>query len=273
MKQLALLLLLVPSPLLAWGATGHRITADVAERRLVKTSPAALKEALRLLGVPHLADIASKADDLRNVVGTTHTFDWHFVNVPLTANSYDPARDCALSDCIIPRLEQFRTILANPKASDARRAEALLYLIHFVGDIHQPLHVDGDRLGGNLLHVTVDGGHVPGNVKEDPKNDNLHFVWDTSLIEWEALGETAFVNHLFDETLDERDPATLDGGNALDWAMESHKIAQAVQVPEGTDLDDTYMDDNAEVADERLLLGGLRLARAISDALSPPTAH
>lgn len=172
-----------------------------------------------------------------------------------------------------PAIEQFRAILANPKERDTRRAEALLYLIHFVGDIHQPLHCDGDRLGGNLLHVTVDGGHVPGNTKEDPKNDNLHFVWDTSLIEWEALSVPAFVDHLFDETLDHRNPSTLDGGTALDWALESHAIAQDVQVPEGADLDDTYMDDNAEVADERLLLGGLRLARAISDALSPPTVH
>jgi len=267
MKRLALLLLFVPAPLFAWGATGHRITADVAERRLGK-SPA-LKEALRLLGVAHLADVASKADDLRNVVGTTHTAEWHFVNIPLTASSYDPARDCALSDCIIPRIEQFRAILANLKEKDARRAEALLYLIHFVGDVHQPLHADGDRLGGNLLHVTVDGDHVPGNTKEDPKNDNLHFVWDVSLIEWEGLSEPAFVVHLFDETLNDRDPATLDGGTALDWALESHAIAQQVQVPEGADLDDTYMDDNAEVADERLLLGGLRLARVISDALSP----
>lgn len=272
MKKLALLLLLVPAPLFAWGATGHRITADVAERRLGKSSPA-LKEALRLLNVAHLSDVASKPDDLRNVLGTTHTAEWHFVNIPLTASSYDPARDCKLSDCIIPRIEQFRAILANPKASDLRRAEALLYLIHFVGDIHQPLHCDGDRLGGNLLHVTVAGGHAPGNLKEDPKNDNLHFVWDTSLIEWEALSEPDFVNHLFDETLDERDPATLDGGTALDWAMESHTIAQRVQVPDGADLDETYMDNNAEIADERLLVGGLRLARVINDALKPLPTH
>jgi hypothetical protein len=272
MKNLALLLLFVPSTLCAWGGMGHRVTADVAERRLGKSSPA-LKEALRLLGVAHLADVASKADDLRNVVGTTHTADWHFVNIPLTADAYDPARDCRLSDCIIPRIEQFRAILANPKASDVRRQEALLYLIHFVGDIHQPLHCDGDRLGGNLLHVTVDGGHVPGNTKEDPKNDNLHFVWDTSLIEWEELSEPAFVDHLFNETLNDRNPSTLDGGTTLDWAMESHAIAKDVQVPDGADLDDTYMDNNAEVADERLLVGGLRLARVINDALTPAPAH
>lgn len=268
---LAALLLLVPSSLFAWGGGGHRITADVAERRLAN-SPA-LKAALTLLGVAHLADVASKADELRNVVGTAHTAEWHFVNIPLDRNTYDPAHDCPLSDCIVARVDQFRAILANPKSSPLRRQEALLYLIHFIGDIHQPLHVSADHLGGNLLHVTVDGGHVPGNTKEDPKNDNLHFVWDTSLIEWEELGEPAFVKHLFDETLNGRDPATLDGGTTLEWALESHEIAQGVQAKDGADLDDSYMDDNAEVADERLLLGGLRLARVINDALTPPPSH
>ena len=264
----ASLLLLVPTSLFAWGQAGHRITADFAERRLGKSSPE-LKAALKLLGVAQLADVATKADDLRGLVGTAHTAEWHFVNIPLSANSFDASRDCPLSDCIVTRIEQFRAILANPKEKDVRRQEALLYLIHFVGDIHQPLHCDGDRLGGNLLHVTVDGDHVPGNTKEDPKNDNLHFVWDVSLIEWEGLSEPAFVNHLFNETLNGRDPATLAGGTTLDWALQSHKIAQDVVVADGTDLDDTYMDNNAEVADEQLLIGGLRLARVIKDALQP----
>ncbi len=266
---LTALLLLVPSSLFAWGQAGHRITAQVAERRLGKTSPE-LKEALRLLKAAHLADVATQADELRNQLGTSHTAEWHFVDIPLSANSFDANRDCALSDCIITRIDQFRAILANPKEKEVRRREALLYLIHFVGDIHQPLHCEGDARGGNGVHVTFDGDHVPGNTKPDPKNDNLHFVWDVSLITFEELGEQAFVNHLFNETLNGRDPATLDGGTTLDWALESHKIAQDVQVADGTDLDDTYMDNNAEVADEQLLAGGLRLARVIKSALTPP---
>jgi hypothetical protein len=272
---LAALLLLVPTSLFAWGQVGHKVTADVAERQLGKSSPA-LKEALKILGVAHLAEVATKADDLRNVVGTTHTAEWHFVDIPIDQSAFDASRDCALSDCIITRIDQFRTVLADPKQKPKQRQEALLYLIHFIGDVHQPLHCETGRLpdgssdrGGNLIHVTVDGDHVPGNDNEDPKNDNLHFLWDVSLIEWEGLGETAFVNHLFNETLNGRDPSTLDGGTTLDWAMESHAAAQEAQVADKTDLDDTYMDNHAEVADERLLLGGLRLARVIKSALTP----
>jgi hypothetical protein len=261
------LCLLVPLPLLAWGDLGHRITASVAERQLGKNSPE-LKAALKMLKKQHLADVAVDADALRNQLGTSHTAEWHFVDIPLSSSSFDPARDCALSDCVIARIDEFRKILADPKEKPLRRQEALLYLIHFVGDLHQPMHCEGDDRGGNDLHVTFDGGgHVPGNDKGNKKSDNLHFVWDVSLLAWQELGEQSYVKHLFDDTLNGRDPATLAGGTTLDWAMESHTAAQGAQVPNGKDLDAAYFDTNAEVADERLLLGGLRLARVIKDAL------
>jgi hypothetical protein len=263
------LLLLVPSSLFAWGELGHRVTASVAERQLGKNSPA-LKAALKLLKKTHLADVAVEADALRNQLGTSHTAEWHFVDIPLAANSFDPARDCALSDCVITRIDQFRKILGDPKEKPLRRQEALLYLIHYVGDLHQPMHCEGDARGGNDIKVKFDGGgHVPGNDKGNSRSDNLHFVWDVSLLEWQELGEQSYVQHLFKDTLNGRDPATLAGGTTLDWAMESHQIAQNVQVANGTDLDPAYLDTNSAVADERLLLGGLRLARVIKDALQP----
>jgi hypothetical protein len=266
--RLAALLLLLPSSLFAWGNLGHQITADVAERQLGANSPA-LKAALKLLKKQHLSEVAVEADALRNKLGTAHTAGWHFVDIPLAENAFDPARDCALSDCVIARIDMFRKILADPKEKPLLRQEALLYLIHFVGDLHQPLHCEGDARGGNDVHVTFDGGgHVPGN-NGNANSDNLHFVWDVSLLEWQELDEQSYVQHLFDDTLNGRDPATLAGGATLDWAMESHQIAQNVQVPNNTDLDTAYMDTNSAVADERLLLGGLRLARVIKDALQP----
>lgn len=266
--RLAALVLLIPSSLFAWGDLGHRITAGVAERQLGKNSPE-LKAALKMLKATHLADVAVEADVLRNQLGTSHTAEWHFVDIPLSASSFDPARDCARSDCVIERIDEFRKILADPKEKPLRRQEALLYLIHFVGDLHQPLHCEGDARGGNDVKVTFDGGgHVPGNDKKNAKSDNLHFVWDVSLLAWQEFGEQSYVQHLFAETLNGRDPATLDGGTALDWATESHQIAQSVQVPNGTDLDTAYMNTNADVADERLLRGGLRLARVIKEALA-----
>jgi hypothetical protein len=266
--RLLALLLLVPSPLFAWGNLGHQITAAVAERQLGKNSPE-LKAALKMLKKQHLADVAVDADALRNKLGTSHTAEWHFVDIPLSSSSFDPARDCALSDCVIARIDEFRKILGDPKEKPLRRQEALVYLIHFVGDLHQPMHCEGDDRGGNNLLVTFDGGHVPGNDSGNKKSDNLHFVWDVSLLEWQELDEQAYVNHLFDDTLNGRDRATLAGGSTLDWAMESHKAAQDAQVANGTDLDAAYFDTNAAVADERLLLGGLRLARVIKDALKP----
>src|SRR4029078_5380154 len=126
-------LLPVPSPLFAWGNLGHQITAAVAERQLGKNSPE-LKAALKMLKKQHRADVAVDADALRNKLGTSHTAEWHFVDIPLSSSSFDPARDCALSDCVIAPIDEVRQILGDPKEKPLRRQEALVYLIHFVGD-------------------------------------------------------------------------------------------------------------------------------------------
>jgi hypothetical protein len=267
-------LLLIPTSLFAWGNTGHRVTADVAERRL---SPAAKAAALQILGKPHLADVAVDPDDWKkNVLGAIHTGQWHFVDIPLNATTFQHTRDCALSDCILDRIAQMQTILADTKASANARKEALIFLIHFVGDLHQPLHCESGLMpdgssdhGGNGIHVKFNGGDVPGNgPPAKPGNNNLHFVWDISIIQHEGLDEAHLIDHLFNDTLAARDPATLSGGKPLDWAMESHAVAKTIQVKDKTDLHDDYMSANAKVVDEQLLRGGLRLARIIEKALA-----
>jgi nuclease S1 len=273
LKTMALAVLLTPTPMFAWGASGHRVTAAVAERRL---SPAAKAAALQILGTAHLADVAVEPDDWKkNVLGAIHTAEWHFVDIPLKSNAFVHDRDCARSDCILDRIEQMRTILADVKAAANARKEALIFLIHFVGDLHQPLHCEtgflpngaSDR-GGNEIHVTFNGGDVPGNDPPKASNDNLHFVWDVSIIVHEGRDDAQLADHLFNDTLAGRDPATLSGGKPLDWAMESHRIAKTIQVPDKTNLHDDYMTRNAAVVDERLLRGGLRLARLIETALA-----
>ena len=272
-KLFGVLLLLAPTAALAWGGNGHRITAAVAEHQL---SPAAKAAALQILGKPHLADVATDPDDWKkNVLGAIHTGEWHFVDIPLKENAFVHDRDCAMSDCVLDRIAQMRTILADTKASANARKEALIFLIHFIGDLHQPFHCatgflpngKSDR-GGNEIHVTFKGTNLPGNDPPKPGNNNLHFVWDVSIVVKEGRDDAHFVEHLLNETLAGRDPATLSGGTPLDWAMEGHAIAQSVQVADKTDLHDDYFTKNAGVVDEQLLRGGFRLARVIETALS-----
>jgi hypothetical protein len=269
MRRLFAVLLLVPCSAFAWGNQGHRVTAALAEQQL---SSAALQAALGILGTAHLADVAVDPDKWKSNPGEFRNAEWHFVDTPL-GKTYDAHRDCPFSDCVTDRVTQFAEIVKT-ETNAPRRKEALVYLIHFVGDIHQPLHCEtgflpggqSDR-GGNLITgITLNGKHL--NDKDD-KNDNLHFLWDVALIENVGLSDSAYVKHLTDlmKTVDAAKEAK---GKPSDWAREAHTIAEKVQVPSGTDIKAPYINKNTPRVDLQLLRGGLRLARLIEEALGSP---
>ncbi len=266
MRRLLSVVLLVPCSAFGWGNQGHRVTAAFAEQQL---STATRKAALAILGTGHLSDVATEPDTWKSNPGEFRNAEWHFVDTPL-GKSYDAGRDCPFSDCVIDRIDQFAQIVKNEKNAP-RRKEALIYLIHFVGDIHQPLHCETGFLpggqpdrGGNLITgITLNGEHL--NHKDD-RNDNLHFLWDVSLIENTGLSDAAYVRRLADEakSLDTKKEAA---GSAADWASESHAIAEGVQLKSGTNVGASYVSTNTPVVDRQLLRGGLRLARLIEEAL------
>jgi hypothetical protein len=121
---------------------------------------------LTLLDGTHLADVSTWADDVRR--DHPETSRWHYVDIPYVATNYDPARDCQATDhgdCVIAEIARAERVLGDTSKSKAGRAEALKFLVHFVGDMHQPLHSierkdpvtgHGDA-GGNGVHVTFFG--------------------------------------------------------------------------------------------------------------------
>jgi hypothetical protein len=266
-RLFAVLLLLAPCPLFAWGNQGHRVTAAFAEEQLPSGT---LQKALQILGTAHLADVATDPDKWKSNPGEFRNAEWHFVDTPL-GKTYLAARDCPFSDCVIDRVTQFANILKT-ETNAPRRKEALVYLIHFVGDIHQPLHCEtgflpggeSDRGGNGITGITLNGQHLNG---KDDKNDNLHFLWDVSLIENAALSDEAYVKHL-DELLKTVDADVAKKGKPADWAREAHAIAEKVQLKSGTDVHSAYVNRNTPRVDLQLLRGGLRLARLIEEALS-----
>src|SRR5438876_5203976 len=180
----------------AWGCDGHRAVVFIAERLLPPATLAAAKQTLAASAVDPslkhfcdpvpddlLADVALWADEYRDVDSTT--FGWHFVNVPrsvalTTANEpkYCPGGNCVI-DAIVAQYHALTT-----SSDTAVKANALRFIIHFVGDLHQPLHAttNGDR-GGNCVPVTyydrVPQENPNGNGDYSP---NLHGVWDSSTI-------------------------------------------------------------------------------------------
>lgn len=255
----ALLIVSFPAFVFAWGQIGHRTVAMLAEQHL---TPKARQELSKLLQPGEtLASISTYADEIRNTRPDTRRL--HFVNISLMANSYLPSRDCRSSDegdCIIAALERFRIELANVKETRERRTFALKFIVHLIGDLHQPLHCgDNDDRGGNDVKVTWFG--------PNERQQNLHGVWDYAIIEQGGRKEADWLK-ILSQVSPEKIP-TLQTGSVTQWAMESWQAAKdhAYKIPPNHQLGQAYYDKSLPVVEDRLRKAGLRLARVLNEAL------
>jgi len=238
-----------------WGPDGHRIVADIALQRL---SPAAANEARRLLGGQNINEVASWADDVRRV--RPNTAPWHYIDIEIGDTSYVPSRDCKENACVIWAVESQLAVLADRTRSDSLRAEALKFVVHFVGDLHQPLHA-GERAdkGGNDVKLQFQG-----------KLSNLHSVWDSGILLSFGQSDADIVHQLDADIARRSDIAALSGGTVTQWVMESHDIARDVvyrNLPNSLEITPAYIDAARPVIYERLLRGGIRLGAVLDHAL------
>jgi hypothetical protein len=204
-------LLAAPAPALAWGAEGHEIVAALALREL---TPAARGQVARLLGseamMIHDANWADEIKDQRRDTGV-----WHYVDIPLAAPGYDRRRDCVRGDCVVAQIEYDTRLLTDRGANPQARAEALRFLIHFVADVHQPLHAvdNGDR-GGNDVHVSI-----------GRERATLHKVWDVDVVQ--ELGfNTGRIAEALERGLTPAQRKAWAKGMPSAWADEAHVIAR-----------------------------------------------
>src|SRR3954463_3056035 len=173
---LLLLLLSIPAHVFAWGRDGHAIVAQIAESRLTPKAKAAVDE---LLGKQTMSGVSSWADQIRKERDETAT--WHYVDIPYEMRAYDAARDGKNGNNVIDKIVDFANVLNDRTRPAADREEALKFLIHFVGDIHQPLHSAerNEDKGGNFRLVFF---------LDEPQAVNLHKVWDSVLLK-HMMGE------------------------------------------------------------------------------------
>jgi hypothetical protein len=255
-----------------WGAQGHRLVALVAENHL---TPAARKNVQVLLGDESLADVAVWADEY--LQGNNQTSFWHYVNIPADARGYDRNRDCprqpgvsaggrgdAWRDCVVDRIRYNEERLADRSLDRADRAVALKFLVHLIGDLHQPFHALGVERGGNGIPVSVFGSPTCGYPDGTRFSCNLHALWDSELIAHRKLRDRAYAAELERQITARRWGAS---GSAAEWAMESHALAKAALLPPRGAADEAYYRAHIAQIDERLALGGLRLARVLNQAL------
>lgn len=258
----ACILLLAAAPVRAdpgvlfWGQMGHRVIARVAAARL---SPEARQVVRQLLAGESLASVATWADSVRP--HRPETAPWHYVDIPIWDSIYRPAAVCPTGDCIIAVLERQLAILGDRQQPRSARAEALKWVVHLVGDLHQPLHVGdrGDR-GGNDVKLTWEG-----------RPSNLHSIWDTGLLVGTGTSEEQLVAQVT-QTLQQRgDLARLTSGSIVDWAMESHDVARDVVypfLPPSLQLDQGYLDQVQLAITDRVVRASARLAALLERALA-----
>ena len=264
----------------AWGPQGHRTVGAIADRLLTRASRAAVAELLAAdldtrgnpSGRTTLESVSVWADEIRGTAADEPR--WHYDDVPLCASaareSYCPGLQCSSA-----QLERLTAVLADRDADRRARNEALKWIVHLVGDIHQPLHVaDNGDLGGNRVHVALAGVHTRGRV-------TLHGAWDSELVAL-ALDTRSRQPPTRDIDALAREARSLTAeagqGTPADWARQSNNLARNVAyqypgfacgvVPEGiVVLDEDYQREAEVIVRERLLLAGGRLANLLNETL------
>lgn len=249
----ALVALLLCMPVaLAWGPRGHRIVAELAEAQLTPQASAAVQKLLALRGAHHLDEVANWADDLRDTDPALfrRTKRMHFVNFHSRDCVYDPPRDCRNGECAVAAIDKYSALLANRANPPAERVEALAFVVHFVGDIHQPLHADYRHdAGGNDFQVRWRG-----------RGTNLHRVWDSLMLDSTHLSAAQFTDKLAAQHT-----RIATGGTPAQWAEESCRIDRDDGVyPSSRRIDAVYVDRELPIAERRLRQAGARLAALLN---------
>ncbi len=241
----ALLVLQAPQAF-AWGKEGHQVVAELAQSQLTPKARAEVDKLLATEPGATLSSIASWADEQRD----RSTAAWHYVNFPRGTCTYVPERDCKDGNCVVAAISRQLEILKS-SAPAAERLTALKYLVHFVGDVHQPLHAGyADDKGGNTYQVRL-----------GDRGTNLHSLWDSGLLR--TMGDPA---QLTASLLPESKAAPVDKLDPKVFAEESCKVVQADGFYPDRFVDEAYQAKFTPVIRARLAAAGARLAAMLNKA-------
>lgn len=244
---------------LPWGYDGHRIVCSIAWRNMTPATQDAVQALLAAddsLRFRQFEEACLWADEVRRADPRYERFTTaHYINLSRGEDGVNLDEHCAVSLCIVQAIEEQSSILADTTQSINVRLEALKWLGHFVGDVHQPMHVGyaGDR-GGNQIEVILSG--VP---------TNLHSVWDYGLIARTGLEWQRYARRLGGD-ISRVDRHLWSGMNAIDWANESYSISEdtVYEFPLGGDVKDEYYFRNIQTVERQLKKAGVRLANLLN---------
>lgn len=235
------------------------MVAQLAQEQLTPRALAQVNDLLKDEKTPTMAGVASWADDLRDSDPALYrkTAKMHYINMGEDGCVYFPKTACKSGECVIAALTQYSRVLANPRASRAERTEALKFVIHFAGDVYQPLHAgNGKDKGGNDIQLRYNN-----------EGTNLHRLWDSGMFYYEHLSDQEYLKRL--RPLQARLNALDDTHrNSVAWAEQSCRIIQAPDFyPATAKLMPEYIQRWRPVAEMQVVLAAQQLADILNRVL------
>ncbi len=232
-----------------WGRTGHFITGEIAQKYL---DPEVAQIVNEILAESSWNDATVWMDQVRSMEEYSHTRDWHWVTIH-TGETYEESEKNPNGDVVGMLEVQIERLKSGELTRDEER-DALRFVIHMIGDMHQPLHVGtGDDRGGNDVRVTWMG-----------RNSNLHRVWDTDLLESWGMEPYAFANAI--NLVSEEQARAWQQSTVRDWAHESMQYRDSIyDLPEDLALGWEYRNRNFHIIEKRLLQAGIRIAGVLNE--------
>ncbi|MCM1489891.1 MAG: S1/P1 nuclease [Muribaculum sp.] len=239
-----------------WGQKGHDVTAYIAEQHLTPTAKAAVDS---IYDGKSLVYWANWPDNACHTPEYAYTKTWHYRNID-AGNDYDAFPRNENGD-VTTAIKQQYAILANPNSSKDEKKLALILLVHFCGDIHQPMHMGHlSDLGGNKVKVKFFG-----------RNANLHSVWDSSVLESGHNWSFTEWQKQIDRISKDEEAKIIKSSDPDDWGKECYSYATKIyeSTPEGTEISYDYVSEWTPLIEQQLLKGGLRLADLLNSLFDP----
>ena len=246
-----LLFISIAPSALAWGQTGHRVTGAIAELYLTDKAKAQIE---KILGPETLAEASTWPDEMRSnpeEFWQKTASPYHYVSVP-EGKTYPEVGAPAQGDSVTA-LKRFSAILKNKNSTLEQKQLALRFIVHIVGDLHQPLHAgNGTDRGGNDVKLTFFG-----------EDSNLHRVWDSGLIDGQQLSFTEWTNWL-NSKITNKQAKDWKVADPQVWITESTKIRDTIY-PDSDRISWDYKYQHIPTVKKRLSQGGVRIAAYLND--------
>ncbi|KAE9979017.1 hypothetical protein EG328_001147 [Venturia inaequalis] len=274
LRSLVASLLPLASVVSAWGTLGHDTVALIAQNFISAETTSFAQRILNDTSTTYLANVATWADSYRYTAAGKFSAAFHYIDAeddPPHSCGVDLQRDCGTEGCVVSAIANYTTRATDTSLSAAQRFDALKFVIHFVGDIHQPLHDEALEVGGNTINVTFDSTIT-----------NLHHIWDSNIPEklvggytmafatsWSKNLTTAIKSGKYkSQAAGWLDGTTIDDASStgMVWARDANTHVCSAVIPNGvaavqnTDLGGTYYSGVISVVELQIAKAGYRLA-------------